>query len=68
MLSASQLERCSSSYARGYRDGYWLQKQEAPKGVFSENSIRPFADFDYANGYEAGFNDQYWNKRHQLKW
>lgn len=57
MLSPQTLERVSCSYRRGYYDGY--------DGKVVDNSQRdpldrPFANFDYEQGYKAGANDKKW--------
>ena len=63
MLSAQTLERVSVAYRRGYYDGYEARQlfcQVRPE------YIKPFADFDYDEGYKAGANDAKWN-RHYAK-
>jgi hypothetical protein len=59
MLSAQTLNRVSPSYARGYRDGY-DGKTAADGKANSHPFDRPFANFDYAKGHEAGANDRKW--------
>ena len=54
MLSAATLERVSVAYRRGYQDGYSGTNQGA--NVRPEY-IKPFAEFDYAEGLKAGAND-----------
>lgn len=64
MLSDSTLERVSVAYRKGYRDGY-----EA-KDKFCEvrpEYIKPFAIFDYEEGYKAGMNDAKWTARALLE-
>lgn len=67
MLSPSTLERVSVSYRKGYYDGY--DKKPMHKGEPSLNiegdgvQIRPFANFDYEEGYKAGANDRKWNDK-----
>lgn len=51
----------SVSYRRGYKDGYYGR----PK--FHEvkpEYIKPFADYDYEQGYQAGANDARWQKEY----
>lgn len=53
MLSDSTLERVSVAYRKGYRDGC------AARDKFCEvrpECIKPFASFDYEEGYKAGVN------------
>jgi hypothetical protein len=64
MLSDKTLERVSMSYARGYRDGYAARDKRTPaNGITAINNdiiggtIRPFADYDYEQGFSAGAND-----------
>lgn len=64
MLSDKTLGRVSMSYARGYRDGYaGRDKRTSDNGIANINAdtiggtIRPFADYDYEQGYSAGAND-----------
>lgn len=75
MLSDRTLERVSCSYRNGYRDGYAVRVQTVPETGLEKigddpmgGTLKPFADFDYKNGYAAGFNDHYWNKRRELNW
>lgn len=58
MLSNATLERVSTSYRRGYLDGR-SGRPDVGAGIPSEQ-IRPFAEFDYAEGYRAGANDRRW--------
>ena len=58
MLSAATLERVSLSYKRGYRAGYAGQSDQDPKGPHGMD--RPFADFDFSEGFKAGANDRKW--------
>lgn len=65
MLSDRTLERVSMSYAKGYRDGYAGRLKATPdSGISAINNdtiggtIRPFADYDYEQGYSAGANDE----------
>jgi hypothetical protein len=69
MMSDQQLERVSLSFARGYKDGYWGRPKATPdNGIAQINNdtiggtIRPFADFDYEEGYKGGANDAHWAK------
>jgi hypothetical protein len=64
MLSDRTLERVSQSYRQGYHDGYAGRKKATPSNGIADvakdtigGQIRPFADFDYNKGYEAGAND-----------
>jgi hypothetical protein len=62
MLSAATLNRVSPSYRRGYQDGY--DKLE-PIGEATDGPLdRPFANFDYASGHNAGANDREWADRY----
>ena len=58
MLSDKTLERVSVAYRRGYRDG---AAGNQPFCEVRPEYIKPFADFDYAEGYKAGANDAKWN-------
>jgi hypothetical protein len=55
MLSPSTLERVSVSYRRGYYDGYDGKATDNPQ---RDPFDRPFASFDYEQGYKAGANDK----------
>ncbi len=58
MLSPSTLNRVSQSYRRGYQDGY----RGLPKHHLDDPAIiKPFANFDYDEGHQAGVNDAKWN-------
>lgn len=63
MLGPDTLNRVSSSYRRGYYDG-WDKKlaQNLPVPT-TDNGIplKPFSDSDYAAGRAAGLNDRYWS-------
>jgi hypothetical protein len=57
------------SYGRGYRDGYAGRAKSVPdNGISAINddiiggTIRPFADYDYEQGYSAGANDAKWTR------
>lgn len=66
MLSSAALNRVSSSYARGYRDGYAGNDggdPKAPRHPFD----RPFANFDYREGYAAGANDRKWAEHYRQR-
>lgn len=56
-LSNAMLERVGVAYRRGYRDGEASTNRGA--NVRPEFFL-PFAERDYRNGYEAGFNDMAW--------
>ena len=69
MLSPKTLERVSCSYRKGYYDGYYGRPKEILNNGISKinddaigGTIRPFADFDYEQGYQAGANDARWAK------
>lgn len=71
MLSDQMLERVSASYRRGYRDGYDGAEKSTPQtGIAAINNdtiggtIRPFANFDYDEGYRAGANDAKWTRHY----
>lgn len=55
MLSPQTLERVSVSYRRGYYDGYDGKPVNNPA---RHPLDRPFANFDYDQGYKAGANDK----------
>ena len=55
MLSPATLERVSVSYRRGYYDGYDGKLADNPR---RDPLDRPFANFDYEQGYKAGANDK----------
>jgi hypothetical protein len=57
MLSPKTLERVSCSYRRGYYDGYDGKAIDSPQ---RDPLDRPFANFDYEQGYKAGANDKRW--------
>jgi hypothetical protein len=59
MLSNQTLERVSVAYRRGYRDG---NAGRAPFCEVKPEYIKPFADFDYDEGYKAGANDAKWER------
>jgi ribosome modulation factor len=68
MLSDQALERVSQSYRRGYHDGYaGRDKAVVETGIAKINddmiggTIRPFANYDYEQGYHAGANDKKWS-------
>jgi len=65
MLSPNTLERVSHSYRRGYYDGYYGRENKNDPVVRTDNNIplKPFSDFDYAEGYKAGANDAYWERK-----
>lgn len=71
MLSDKTLERVSMSYRRGYRDGYSGRPKATPdNGISAINNdtiggtIRPFADYDYEQGFSAGANDARWTRQY----
>ena len=57
MLDAATLNRVSCSYARGYRDGY-AKRVQADEKPSTHPFDRPFANYDYTEGYKAGANDR----------
>ena len=59
MLSPTTLERVSVAYRKGYYDGYYGRE---PFCQVKPEYIKPFADFDYSEGYDAGKNDAKWTK------
>jgi hypothetical protein len=59
MLSDQTLERVSVAFRRGYRDG---SAGRAPFCEVKPEYIKPFANFDYDEGYKAGANDAKWDK------
>lgn len=63
MLSAATLNRVSSSYRRGYYDGWDKKPAKNLPVPTTDNGIplRPFSDSDYAAGRAAGLNDRYWS-------
>lgn len=62
MLTAQTLNRVSHSYRRGYYDGYeGRAAQNLPVPTTEQGvPLKPFSDFDYAKGFEAGANDKRW--------
>ena len=60
MLSPSTLERVSVAYRRGYYDGYYARPRFCE---VKPEYIKPFADYDYEQGYHAGENDAKWERR-----
>jgi hypothetical protein len=65
MLSPQTLNRVSNSYRRGYYDGY--EKSEAVGEQTDGPFDRPFANFDYSEGYKAGANDRLWADRRAVQ-
>lgn len=61
MLSDKTLERVSVGYRRGYRDGYAGNPRFC---AVKPDSILPFAEYDYEQGYKAGENDAKWSRIH----
>ena len=61
MLSDATLERVSVSYRRGYRDGAAGREpfhQVKPEFITESGiNLKPFADYDYKEGYKSGEND-----------
>jgi hypothetical protein len=62
MLSPKTLERVSVSYRRGYYDGYDGKAVDNPA---RDPFDRPFANFDYDQGYKAGASDKKWYLKRQ---
>jgi len=60
MLSPSTLERVSVAYRRGYYDGYRGTQQGCE---VKPEYIKPFAEFDYTEGFKAGQNDAKWEQK-----
>lgn len=62
MLSPQTLNRVSHSYRRGYYDGHAGKAPKNDPVPTTDNGIpmKPFSDFDYNEGWEAGANDAYW--------
>ena len=67
MMSDRMLERVSGSYRLGYHHGYDGKEKSAPNNGLAQinndtigGTIRPFADYDYEQGYKAGANDAHW--------
>jgi hypothetical protein len=63
-VNNATLERVSTQYRDGYRAG---QAKAMPRDYSNFNPVdaanncsNVFANFDYANGYKAGANDQWW--------
>jgi len=63
MLDPATLYRVSSSYRRGYYDGWEKQPAKNLPVPRTDNNIplRPFSDSDYSAGRAAGLNDRYWS-------
>lgn len=63
MLSAATLNRVSSSYRRGYYDGWDMKpaKNLPVKKTDMGIPMKPFSDGDYTSGHAAGLNDRYWS-------
>ena len=59
-MSDRTLERVSVAYRRGYRDGY---AAATPFLAVKPEYIKPFAEYDYEQGYKAGANDAKWEKQ-----
>jgi hypothetical protein len=60
MLSPETLNRVSNSFRRGYYDGYFAREHSGKQT--NDPLHKPFANFDYDEGYKAGKNDAKWNK------
>jgi hypothetical protein len=67
MLRSETLNRVSNSYRKGYYAGYKSNPKTKPVKDSHENpetpqhfSDKPFADYDYSEGFHAGANDCYW--------
>jgi hypothetical protein len=60
MLDPNTLNRVSCSYRRGYYDGYFGREHETASG---DPLHKPFANFDYTEGYRAGANDARCDRR-----
>lgn len=60
MMSDRTLERVSVAYRRGYRDGY---SAADPFLAVKPEYIKPFAEYDYEQGYHAGANDARWDAK-----
>ncbi len=59
MLSPATLERVSHSYRKGYRDGWEGRNRDQNKPI---DFVKPFANYDYSEGYKAGANDRKWTQ------
>jgi hypothetical protein len=58
MISANTLSQVSNSFRRGYYDGY--DGKPKVNQIGRHPFDRPFANFDYDEGYKAGINDRKW--------
>lgn len=60
MMSPKLLERATFSYRKGYLAGYFGEPKEydAPS-----DSLKPFSQFDFDEGYTAGRTDKFNNDR-----
>lgn len=65
MLRPNTLNRVSDSYRRGYYDGFALKPHANRAIPVTDHGIpmKPFSDFDYAEGRAAGLNDYYWQEK-----
>ena len=61
MLTPQALERASSAYRRGYRDGSINRDR-----VNHDYAPGTFASFDYEEGYKAGQIDGRWNIKKEI--
>lgn len=69
MLSSQALERTTCSFRNGYHHGYDQRELNVPDngiaGIMDDRMglepVKPFADFDYKQGYAAGLNDKLWS-------
>ena len=59
MMSPKLLERATFSFRQGYLHGYY---NEPRKYQQPDDSMKPFGEFDYNEGYEAGKASAYWNR------
>lgn len=62
MLSPNVLEKCTHSFRRGYKAGYFGGSQVDDLGP-SDPMDRPFANYDYEEGFKAGKNDRLWAEK-----
>jgi len=45
-----------------YRMGYWdATSNRPPRTNMQDGIVTPFAGYDYNQGYDAGFNEVYWD-------
>lgn len=58
MMSPQLLNRATFSFRQGYLDGYFGKDR---KYSADKDSLKPFGEFDYNEGYHAGEREAFFN-------